>query len=238
MWSSILLTILGFILLIYGGDRICFGASAIAVRLGISHFVVGMTIVALSTSAPEFLTSIIATIQGHPELVVGNVVGSNLVNIGIAGGFTALIYPFTLTSRMVKIEMFFLWIVTCIFGFMALHSSITRFVGFTFCLIGILYLRYLGKSERDKFDEEKTRESTPTISLKQAVWTFILGLALLIVGARIVVDHSIVIARQLGWSDTLIGLTIVAIGTSLPEIVTSLVAAFRGYGTKIGRAHV
>ncbi|MDR1434818.1 MAG: calcium/sodium antiporter [Puniceicoccales bacterium] len=232
MFWSLFLIIFGFILLIYGGNYVCSGASALAVRLGISQFIIGMTIVAISTSAPEFITSVIAVINGHREIVMGNVIGSNLVNIGLAGGLVALIKPFTITSSVIKREAFLLLLVTLGFGLCSILSSIGWIIGLLFIILNILYLYFVCKNDRGiNKDEEISQKMALEIDLWGALKIFLFGLFLLLLGAQLVVQYSVEVARALGWSDAFIGFTIIAIGTSFPEIATSLVAAFRGYGS-------
>jgi cation:H+ antiporter len=232
MWEVIFLAILGFALLAYGGDLVCRGASAMAIRLGISQFVIGMTIVAISTSAPELVTSLIATLNHHPEIVAVNVIGSNLVNIGLAGGLVAFIKPFTITSRVIEIEVPFLLVITACFSACAIFIPIGFFWGVVFIVLDILYLCFVYKSDRwVKEDSNINSETGQEVDMKKALNLFIFGLLLLFLGAKFVIDASVEIAYALGWSDALIGFTIVAVGTSFPEIVISLVAALRGYGS-------
>jgi cation:H+ antiporter len=203
-----------------------------AVRLGISQFVIGMTIVAISTSAPELITSLIATLDNHPEIVAGNVIGSNLINIGLAGGLVALLKPFTITSRVIEIEILFLLIITICFGVCAIFIPIGFFLGIIFIVWDIFYLYFVCKS--DRWVEEESNINTQIgqeIDIWKALNLFIFGLLLLFLGAKFVIDASVEIAHALGWSNALIGFTIVAVGTSFPEIVISLVAALRGYGS-------
>lgn len=227
LWS-VVEVFLGFVLLFYGGGRVCRSASTLAVTLGISRFVVGMTLVALSTSAPEFITSLLATLDHHPELVLGNVIGSNLINIGFAAGFVALLCPFSITSRVIEVEMPFLFGVTFLFSLLALFSKLNRVTGIILILVGVVYLFYTCKSDVLEASEPQEIEH---VSLKSAVLLFVIGVVSLLLGARWVVEGSLGVAKLLGWSDSWVGLTIVALGTSLPEIVTSLVAALRGYGS-------
>ncbi|MDR1906796.1 MAG: calcium/sodium antiporter [Puniceicoccales bacterium] len=232
MWWPFLLTIFGFILLIYGGGRVCAGASSLAVRFGISEFIIGVTIVAISTSAPELMTSVIAALNGHPEIVAGNVIGSNLVNIGLAGGLVALIRPFTITSRIIEKEMPFLFLVTCLFGVLAIFSLIRFFVGVLLVALNILYLYFICKNDQlTEEDQNVTSKISLGIDFGKALWVFLFGLLLLFLGAHFVISGSVELAHLLGWSDALIGFTIIAVGTSFPEIAVSLIAALRGYGS-------
>ncbi|MDR2806742.1 MAG: calcium/sodium antiporter [Puniceicoccales bacterium] len=232
MWCSSFLIILGFILLAYGGNCVCSGASALAFRLGVSQLVIGMTIVAISTSSPEFITSLMAALNQHPEIVIGNIVGSNLVNIGLAGGFVALVKPFTITTRITEQELPFLLLVTCIFSLCSIVMDFGSILGMAFIVLDISYMYFICKNEEDpQTNRSKKALSVPLkINFWKALGLFFLGIFLLFLGARLVINHSVKIAHVLGWSDTLIGFTIVAIGTSSPEIMVSLVAALRGYG--------
>jgi cation:H+ antiporter len=232
MWEVVFFATLGFALLAYGGDLVCRGASAMAIRLGISQFVIGMTIVAISTSAPELVTSLIATLDHHPEIVAGNVIGSNLVNIGLAGGLVALIKPFTITSRVIEIEIPFLLIITACFGACVIFIPIGFTLGMIFIVLDIWYLYFVCKNDRWAEEESNINAQIgQEIDIWKALNLFIFGLLLLFLGAKFVIDASVEIARELGWSDALIGFTIVAVGTSFPEIVISLIAALRGYGS-------
>jgi cation:H+ antiporter len=230
MWWSFWLAILGFVLLIYGGDRVCVGASALAVRLGVNQFIIGMTVVAISTSAPELLTSLLAMAKHHPEIVAGNVVGSNLVNIGLAGGFVALVKPFMITSRTVPKETSFLFFATCLFGIFSIFAPFGRGMGVVLIVLNILYLYFICKNDRLAKKEEESSGISVEINIWKALWLFAFGFLLLLIGAQLVIDSSVEIARGLGWSDGLIGFTLIAVGTSFPEIAVSLVAALRGYG--------
>ncbi|MDR1366331.1 MAG: calcium/sodium antiporter [Puniceicoccales bacterium] len=232
MYLAIVLVIVGFLLLIYGGDRVCCGASAIAMRLHVSQFVIGMTIVAISTSAPELITSIVAALDNHQEIVLGNVIGSNLVNIGFAGGLVALIKPFDIPFRIGEVPFFCL--ISCIFGILTLISELTAFEGIFLCLLGFLYIIYVCRSDRRTLYPQKDKilkKMVKKIHLGRAFGTFFCGIGLLLIGAKIVIYYSIVIANKMEWSDSLVGFTIIAIGTSFPEIATSLIASFRGYGS-------
>ncbi|MDR0678407.1 MAG: calcium/sodium antiporter [Holosporaceae bacterium] len=232
MYLDIILIIFGFLLLIYGGDRVCCGASAIAMRLHISQFVIGMTIVAISTSAPELTTSIVAALNGHPEIVLGNVIGSNLVNIGFAGGLVALIKPFDIPFHIAEVPFFCL--ISCVFGILVLVSKITAFEGIFLCLLGFLYMIYICRSDRRTLYPQKDKvfkKIAKKIHLGRSFGTFFWGIGLLLVGAEMVIRYSTVIANEMEWTDSLVGFTIIAIGTSFPEIITSLVASLRGYGS-------
>jgi cation:H+ antiporter len=229
MWWPFLLTIFGFILLAYGGELVCRGASTMAIHFGVSQFVIGVTIIAISTSAPELVTSLIATLNRHPEIVAGNIIGSNLVNIGLAGGLVALIKPFTITSRIIEKEVPFLCFITGCFGICAIFIPMGFVLGMIFIAANVLYLYFICRNDR-LIREEQNVKINMEMDWKKALNLFIFGLLLLFFGAQLVIDASVKIAHALGWSDALIGFTIVAVGTSFPEIIISLVAALRGYG--------
>jgi cation:H+ antiporter len=138
MFFSIVLVILGFLVLVYGGDRVCCGASAIAVRLRISQFIIGMTIVSISTSAPELITSLVAAWDNHQELVLSNIIGSNLANIGLAGGLVALIKPFDIPFRLPEISIFAL--ISCVLSVVIITTKITAQEANFLFLLNFLYL--------------------------------------------------------------------------------------------------
>lgn len=225
--------LIGLILLVWSSDRFVDGASALALNLGISPLVIGLTVVGFGTSAPEILVSAIAALQGNAALGVGNAIGSNIANIAMVLGFTALMYPLAIQSRIVKMELPLL-IGTTIFGAVLVYN------GYLSRLDGVLLLLALGaimtwlvfdalKSKRDDVMAVEIREEVSSdLSLTQAIVWFVVGLIVLLISARILVWGAVTIAEMLGVSDLVIGLTIVAIGTSLPELAASIAGAKRG----------
>ena len=230
----ILYTIFGFYMLISGGNIVCKNANIVALKAKVSQFIIGMTLVAFSTSAPELFTSLIAVAKNKPEMVINNVIGSNLVNIGLAGGLVALIRPFCVGEYVYKRDIPFLIFLTTILNIFCFSNSINCIHGCCFLLCGLAYTYYLARiqnredSENDELSELSDEQQHIYISI--AIIKVFLGIAALIVGSNLVISGCCNIARYLRISDELISFTLLAIGTSLPEIVTSLIAAIRGYG--------
>ena len=225
MWWWYIVLLFNFALLFVGGHFVCRGASSIASNLRISPLVIAIAIIATSTSLPELATSVVALINHHSEIIIANIVGSNLVNIGFAAGLAAICRPFTITSRTINFEAPFLLAVTIIFSFCALFFWIDTTSGVLFILIGIAYTIYLAKTSK------ATDDAPPAeFSLKKAILIFLAGLIALLISAHYVVEASLQIAQSFGWSDSWLGFTIIAIGTSLPEIIVGVVAALKGDG--------
>jgi len=219
--------------LFIGAEGLVRGASSLAISLGISPLVVGLTVVAFATSSPELVVSIKAAIEGNPGIVVGNVVGSNICNIALILGVAAMISPMNVKSQVIKREIPIMIIVSVILLLMLLDDSITRLEG-TFLVIGIISYIILGYKyaikEKDNVELIKEfEEIIPKSPYK--IWQSLLfmlgGLGLLVLGSNLFVDGAVAVAEKFGVSQAIIGLTIVALGTSLPELSTSIVASFK-----------
>lgn len=231
MTISILLIIAGFILLIKGADWMVSGASALAKKNKISDLAIGLTIVAFGTSAPELVVNSIASFQNHSDIVFGNVIGSNNFNLFVILGIVGLIFPIRVQSTTVwkEIPISFLAVLLLFFlanGFFFQDANIlSRFDGFILFVFFAFFLLYVYV----QLKAEPIETETPIEYLSNLkIWgLIILGLSGLIFGGKLVVDNAIEIATDLGVSEKIIGLTIVAAGTSLPELVTSVVAAFK-----------
>jgi cation:H+ antiporter len=231
---QIVLFILGGIVgLYFGAEGLVRGSSSIAISFGISPLVVGLTIVAFATSSPELVVSIKAAIDGNPGIVVGNVVGSNICNIALILGVAALISPIQVKAQVIKREIPLMIIISVVLLLVLIDGSISRWEGamFVIGIIAYIVMSYL-YVKKDKADEEIVKEFEEGIRTKPyKIWQSILlitvGLGLLVVGSNIFVDGAIEAAVKLGVSQAVIGLTIVALGTSLPELVTSIVASFK-----------
>lgn len=226
MLLAVVLLILGFLLLIKGADWFVDGAAGIAARFGIPQLVIGLTIVAMGTSAPEAAVSINAALVGNAGITIGNVVGSNIMNVLIILGVTALIIDVAVQQSTVKYEIPFMLVSTgvlLVFGMTG--DAIVFWEGVVLWILFIIYFVYLFKMAKNGEGEEE--EEKP-----RAIWLQILllivGGAGIILGADLTVDNASKIAVELGMDDRLIGLTIVAFGTSLPELVTSVTAAKKG----------
>lgn len=233
MLISILVVLLGLVLLTYGADRFVDGAAAVGRNLGMSPMIIGLTIVAFATSAPEMLVAAVAALDGAPELAVGNAVGSNITNIGLVLGMTAIISPLMVNSSTIKREFPLMFIAVFLAYGLLLDGDLSRIDGIILLLAMIATICvtiYLGKNSpindpvREDFEEE-LEESLPA---KAAFFWLILGTVLLLVGSKLLVKGAVDIAHVFGLSDLVIGLTIVAIGTSLPELAASIASALKG----------
>jgi cation:H+ antiporter len=225
--------IAGIVGLYVGAEVLVRGSSSLAIGFGISPLVVGLTIVAFATSSPELVVSIKAAIEGNPGIVVGNVVGSNICNIALILGVAALISPMQVRTQVIKREIPLMIIITVIFLLVLIDGSISRWEGamFVIGIIAYILLSYL-YVKKDKDDVEIVKEFEEGIRIKpykiwQSVLLIVVGLGLLIIGSNLFVDGAIEAAVKFGVSQAVIGLTIVALGTSLPELVTSIVASFK-----------
>ena len=225
--TAVLLLILGFVLLVKGSDIFVDGSSSIARILGIPSIIIGLTIVSMGTSAPEAAVSITAGLKGSNEIALSNLVGSNIFNMLCVAGFSAVITPFLVDDIVLKRDLPICIIASVIAAIFAVTGNvISRIEGIILLVIFVSYIAYLVmdaiKNRAQSEEEEKT------LSPLKSVLFIIIGLAAIIFGGQLVVNNAKVIAKVFGMSETLIGLTIVAIGTSLPEFVTSIVAAKKG----------
>ncbi len=230
MIVQILFIILGFILLIKGADWLVNGASRLARKHKISDLAIGLTVVAFGTSAPELVVNVIASIQGHQGIVFGNIIGSNIFNLFVILGITGLIAPLVVQSgtvwREIPISLFaaitLVLLANGLFGQSAVLSHIDALLLLSFFIVFLYYVKTQVKMD----NTQPTSKPEVASDLKLSGW-IIAGLLLLVLGGRLVVEGAVEVAIKLGVSETIIGLTIVAIGTSLPELVTSVVAAIK-----------
>ncbi|MCH7508379.1 MAG: calcium/sodium antiporter [Proteobacteria bacterium] len=223
----------GFILLVWGADRFVLGAGAVARNFGVPPLLIGLTIVGFATSAPEILVSTIAAIQDNSGLAIGNAIGSNIANIGLVLGATALIRPMNIQSETLRREIPALLAITLLSVMLFLDKYLSRTDGIVLLLgLGLLLYWMAGLGFRsaagDPMSAEYAAEIRSDMRTSTAMAWFVLGLAVLLTGAQLLVWGSIEIAEVLGVSDLIIGLTIVAVGTSLPELAVSVVAALKG----------
>ena len=224
--SQLVLLIIGFVLLVKGADWFVDGVSGIAERFGIPQLVIGLTIVAMGTSAPEAAVSITAALQGTADITIGNIVGSNILNILIILGISACITTLSVAKSTVKIEIPFMIAVTFLLLGLGWNGSINFVEGIILWAVFIVYLIYLffmAKNNPEEVDEEDKSSSWWQLLLFTVV-----GLVLIVWGSDVTVDAATSIARIIGLSERFIGLTIVALGTSLPELFTSVMAARKG----------
>jgi len=227
---SVILFVIGLIMLFLGGEGLVKGASRLARVLGISPVVIGLTVVAFGTSAPEFVVSLIASLKGASDIVLGNIVGSNISNIGLILGIGALISPLVIYIRLIKVEVPIMIALSLVLYVLAWSLNIGFWQGiFLFgALIAFTLYSYFGsKKEPRQIKEEFEEFASSDNNVWKHIVFIVLGLAGLVVGARFVVDSAIFIARIAGVSELVISITAVAIGTSLPELSTTIVAAVR-----------
>jgi len=229
---SVAAVIGGFALLVWGADRFVHGAAATARNLGVSPLIIGLTIVGIGTSAPEILISIIAAYEGNPALAVGNALGSNIANVALVLGVTAMVFPLLVKSETLRHEypvMFLIMILAlalCFDGHLGIGDGAVLLVALVVMIIWMVRLG-LRKHETDPLETELAQEIPYMTTGKALFWLFS-GMVLLLVSSRTLVWGSVNIAQALGISDLVIGLTIVAIGTSLPELAASVMSAVRG----------
>lgn len=240
MPGNIIEVIGGLLLLIWGADRFVHGAAATARNLGVPPLLIGLTIVALATSAPEILVSLVAALRGEPDLAIGNAIGSNIANIGLVLGVVSILRPIELKSATLRREMPALLAVTLLTVSLFLDSYLSRVDGLvllTGLVIVMIWLTRLGfrSSASDPLQAEFDAEIPKHMSMRVAIIWLLIGIGTLLLGAQLMVDGAIDIAESLGLSEVVIGITMVALVTSLPELAVSAVAAFRGeYGLAIG----
>jgi len=231
MTLSIIAVILGFVLLVWGADRFVHGASATARNLGVSPLIIGLTIVGFGTSAPEILVSVVSSLEGNPGLAVGNALGSNITNIGLVLGITALITPLVVKSETLRREYPAMFAVMLLTLALMVDGNLSRLDGIIL-LLGLCLMIYwmvilgLRKSRVDPMEYEYAQE-IPLITTQRALLWLLAGFIVLLFSSRILVWGSVNIAQSLGVSDLVIGLTIVAIGTSLPELAASVMSALK-----------
>ncbi|MCB0384218.1 MAG: calcium/sodium antiporter [Bdellovibrionales bacterium] len=225
--------ILGFGLLLFGGDWLVLSAVSLACRFRISPSVIGLTIVAAGTSVPEMITSLMATHRGSPDIAIGNVVGSNIFNILVIIGFSSLIRVNRVIPSQIRNEIPFLFLVSALMWGLAADSFIYRWEGGLFLVLFVGFMAFSVIKSRRRFgtDINPDSEEDEMERLKHLGWDLgylALGLAALMGGAHFALEGSISIARHFGFSERFIGLTIVSAGTGLPELATSSMAALRG----------
>ena len=221
---------LGMLGLVWGADRFVSGSSSIARSIGVSSLVIGLTIVSVGTSAPEIIVSINAALSGSAELAVGNALGSNLANMGLVLGATLLIASIPVKKDLLREEGLILLIVTGLAGLCLYNDYLGRLESVLLIFLTAPLMIFAVKYYQSKPNEtDKSFDNAKTIAKKQAFFSFIIGLAVLLGGAELTVWSAKSIAMSMGISELVIGLTIVAIGTSLPELAASVVSALRGH---------
>ncbi len=236
MLVAVLLLIVGLALLVWSADKLVYGAAAVAKNVGISPLVIGMTILAMGSSAPEMMVSATAALEGKTDTAVGNVLGSNIANIALILGITALIKPLSISSTILRRELPLMIVVTLVAGLLLWDSQLGFYEGITlFVLFSLFILTMLmisrseqKQGQQDALVEQQESEIPQDVSNKAAIFWVIVGLVLLPISADLLVDNAVIIAKYFGMSDLVIGLTIIAIGTSLPELAASLAGVLKG----------
>ena len=227
---SVMAIITGFGLLVWGAERFVHGAAAIAQNFGVSPLIIGLTVVGIGTSAPEILISIVAAYEGNPALAIGNALGSNITNIALVLGVTAIVTPMVVKSETLRREYPIMFIIMLVALALVLDNHLGRMDGIILVsglFIMLYWMVVQGKKQKRDPLEKEFEQEIPDISTKQALLWFFIGLVLLIISSRGLVWGSVNIAKAAGISDLVIGLTIVAIGTSLPELAASIMSAIK-----------
>lgn len=239
MTLQFLILLAGLALILFGANWLVDGSSSIAKKTGMSEFIIGLTIVGIGTSTPEMVVSFISSIQGKADMAIGNIVGSNIFNTFVILGITAIISPLIITKESLKRDIPLNICVTALlialgmkgtlFGFGS--DSLTRLDGALMLVIMALYFRMLlKKPKKTDNDSDAEEETTKIFSTGMSIFLILIGLACLVIGGKLFVDSATEIARFYKMSEKFIGLTIMAAGTSLPELATSVVAALKGRG--------
>lgn len=227
MITSLTLLILSLVALYIGAGWLVQGSSALALKAKVSPLVIGLTIVAFGTSAPELVVSLNATLSGQGDIAIGNIVGSNIFNIGVILGVSATICPLQVKKQLLRIDIPVMLAATLLLTVLFWNGTLSRVEGFFFLagiivytLFSLFYSRKHGEGPNLELEEQPKHWAVDTL-------TIIGGLAVLVCASRLLVDNAVSIAKELGMSEAVIGLTIVAAGTSMPELATSIVAAYK-----------
>lgn len=233
MSVHIVYIVIGLVGLFWGGEWLVKGAERLAVSFGISPLVVGLTIVAAGTSAPELIVNVSAALQGSTELALGNVVGSNIANIGLILGIAGLIAPIGVAAILVRREIPLMIAISGAAFLMALDHKIGRFdgialtIGFILFTVTFIYLETRDKPDEALHDFQELKAELTNGHRLRELGRLLVGTVLLVIGAQAMVKGATAIAEEMGVSQLVIGLTLVAFGTSLPELATSIIASFR-----------
>lgn len=237
MLFHVFILLLALIVLVWSADKFVIGASSLARNVGISPMIIGLTIVAMGSSAPEMMVAAAASLQGNPNTAIGNAIGSNITNIALVLGITALIKPLMVSSSIIKKELPLILILT-IFSYYILSDdyfsateAIILFIGF-FVFIFSLFIRALKQRKEKAIEEdpmiaEAEHDIPAATNSVNAIFWLIIGIVLLVLSAHFLVDSAVFIAHEFGISDLVIGLTVIAIGTSLPELAASIASVIK-----------
>jgi cation:H+ antiporter len=236
MLAQIVILLIALIALVWSADKFVYGASSLARNLGISPMIIGLTIVAMGSSAPEMMVAATAALQGNPDTAIGNAIGSNITNIALVLGLTALLKPLTVSSQTIKREIPLILLVTAL-GYWLLSDNHFNFIEGVFLMLGFvtyittLLVITLKKTQKKPSDDpliiEAEQEVAAASSVKTSLLWLLLGIIILPLSAHFLVSASVFIAKAFGLSDLVIGLTIIAIGTSLPELAASIMSIIK-----------
>ena len=223
----------GLALLVYGADRFVESAAKIARYLGMPPLLIGLTIVGMATSAPEILVGVVAALEGKTEIAIGNAIGSNVANIGLVLGFTVILMPVTIASQTLKREFFIMFLAIILAvglmwdQYLSHLDAVFLLIGLTVAILSVIVLsKKSAKTDPllSEYENELPEKSPEEANVGKSIFLFFLGLGLLLGGAYLLVECAIIVAKHFGLSDLVIGLTIIAIGTSLPELAASITA--------------
>lgn len=222
---SLIILLVGVLFLVFGANFLVDGASVIAKRFNIPNIVIGLTIVAFGTSAPELVVNVISALNGKSAITLGNVIGSNVINVLVILGITSIIYPLTVARNTVRFEIPIALFASVLTYVLSKNGVLTRVDGFIllgFFLLFLMYNTYLTVTNREESELEVKNYTLPV-----AIGVTVLGFILLVFGGKFIVDSAVNLARNFGISERVISVTVVSLGTSLPELATSVVAAFK-----------
>ena len=236
MLVQILILLISLVTLVWSADKFVFGASSVARNFGISPMIIGLTIVAMGSSAPEMMIAGTASFHGNPNTAIGNAIGSNITNIALVLGITALLHPLSVSSSTIKREIPLILAITALAYWMlsdnhfSFNEGLILIIGFFVYIISLLVItlkRAKGNKLNDAMITEAESEVPEGINTSQALFWLTVGLILLPLSASYLVDSSVFIAKAFGISDLVIGLTVIAIGTSLPELAASIMSIIK-----------
>ena len=227
MFTQTFILILGLAMLGIGSTLLVEGAASTAIMFAVRPVIVGLTIVSLATSAPELLVSLVAAYKGSGGISIGNIIGSNVINIALVLGISAVIRPVVIKKQIIKIEIPYMIFISFVFWLLCLDSNIGRMDGIILFVLLFIFLIYGVITAKDK-DNNTSIGKTSFRGISKNIFFIVTGIVMLSFGANFVVREAIAIAEKIGLSQTFIGISVVALGTSLPELATSAVAAARG----------
>lgn len=224
---SVALVAVGIALVIWGADKLTAGAVGVAARLGVPQMVIGLTIVAMGTSAPELFVSLMSAVKDSPDLAVGNIVGSNIFNALTIVGISAVVVPIAISAKTIKVDLPITVAAGVMLLVLSLDGEISRIDAAALLVCFIAFLAYTLRGAKKEGSDDEGQAGEPLSAIKSVAY-IVIGLACLVFGSDLFVDGATGVAHAIGISDAVIGLTIVAAGTSLPELATSIVAAHKG----------